>query len=363
MADHATRRRDLLETIEEDAFIAYNLENSDRATIRYLTGFTGEGALIVGPDETLLLTDSRYTEQAGRETSDVRIEETRTWTEKGCAEALDAKRFERVTVAAKRVSHHWVTTLQGACTARIVPQKDPVASLRRVKSADEIESLARAAAIADAALSRLVGEIRIGMSEAEIALRLEWLIRESEGAEQIAFETNVSAGANAALNHYNPFLGPQPIRKGDLLLFDFGACVDGYRSDITRTFAVGTPSPEAKEIYDLVLQANLAAIEAARPGRTGVELDAIARDLIASAGHGEHFGHGLGHGIGLEIHEGPTLSPRSEDTLAPGMVFTIEPGIYIAGRGGVRIEDDVVLTDSGLTGITGASKDRLIEVG
>jgi Xaa-Pro aminopeptidase len=362
MPDHATRRRALLKTIEEDAFIAYNLENSDRATIRYLTGFTGEGALIVGPDATILLTDSRYTEQATQETDGIQIEETRTWTEKGCAEALGSQRFERAAFAAKRVSCHWLATMRDACDTELVPQKDPVASLRRIKSADEIESLTRAAGIADDALSRLLGEIHVGMSEAEISLRLEWLIRETEGVEQIAFETNVSAGANTALNHYNPFHRPESLRKGDLLLFDFGACVEGYRSDITRTFVVGPPDSEAKALYDLVLRANLAAIEGVESGRTGVEVDAIARDLIASGGHGEHFGHGLGHGIGLEVHEGPTLSPRSEDTLEAGMVFTIEPGVYVPGRGGVRIEDDVVITKAGCDVITGFPKDRLIEV-
>ena len=363
MHDHASRCRRLFEGIDEQAFIAYNLENSDRATIRYLTGFTGEGVVVVSQDETVLLTDSRYTEQAKRETSGVHIEETRTWTGNGAAEALTVRGFDRVSFSSKRVSHHWVETMQKAGSIEYVSKKDPVGDLRRVKSPGEIALLKQAARIADDALSRLVDEIRVGMSEAEIALRLEWLIRETSGAEHIAFELNVSTGPNTALNHYNAFLDPQPLRPGDLLLFDFGASVGGYRSDNTRTFSVGSPTEETLRIYELVLRANVAAIEAAAAGQTGVSVDAVAREIIDTEGHGAHFGHGLGHGIGLEVHESPSLSPRSEDTLEPGMAVTIEPGVYIPGFGGVRIEDDVIITASGCDTITGFPKDRLTEVG
>jgi len=363
MADHADRRRRLAERVQEDAFVAYNHENSDRATIRYLTGFTGEGIIVVCDGETLLLTDSRYTEQAKREAADVLIEETRTWTGKGAAEILNDRNFERIAFASCRATYSWVEAMRDTCNSELVPTKDPVAQLRRIKDAAEIEALKRAAAIADDALSHLIGQIRVGMTEAEVALRLEWLIRENRDAEHIAFELNASTGPNSALNHYNPFLDPQPLRAGDLLLFDFGACVDGYRSDITRTFSVGSAKKETSVIYHLVLRANLAAIEAVKAGETGVSVDAVAREIIAAEGHGEHFGHGLGHGIGLEVHEGPGLSPRSEDTLEPGMVATIEPGVYLPGFGGVRIEDDVVITEDGCDVITRSPKDRLTEVG
>jgi len=363
MPDHVTRCRSLLETIQEDAFIAYNLEHSDCATIRYLTGFTGEGVLIVGRGETVLLTDSRYMEQAERETDGIRVEESPTWTGKGSVEALERRAFERIAFSSKRTSCHWLETMRASGSVELISLKDPVAPLRCVKSDDEVGLLKRAAEIAEDALSKLQSEIRVGMDEAEIALRLEWLIRKTRDAEHIAFESNVSSGPNTALNHYNPFLDPQPLRQGDLLLFDFGACVGGYRSDITRTFSVGTPDPEMRAIYDLVLRANLAAIDGVKPGLTGVETDAIAREVIVSGGHAEHFGHGLGHGIGLEVHEGPSLSPRSEDTLETGMVATIEPGVYLPGRGGVRIEDDVVITEHGCEVITAFPKDRLIEVG
>ena len=363
MPDYVRRRTRLHEWIDEDAFVTYNLEHSDPATIRYLTGFTGEGVLLVSPEETVLLTDSRYTEQAERETEGIRIEETRTWTGEGATEAIQRLGYARVAYAPKRVTCHWVETMRNGTSFDLVSRQDPTEALRRVKEEDEVLLLRRAAGIAEKALDQLLGEIRIGMSERTIALRLEWLIRQSEGAEQIAFETNVSSGPNTALNHYNPYRSPRSLQRGDLLLFDFGACVEGYRSDITRTFCVGTPSSQLRAIYDVVLRANLAAIENINARMSGVEADALARDLIAAEGHGEHFGHGLGHGIGLQVHEAPSLSPRSDAQLEPGIVVTIEPGVYLSGMGGVRIEDDVVLTEDGCHVLTSFPKDRFIEVG
>lgn len=363
MANYADRCKRLCELIEEDGFAAYNYEHSDRATLRYLTGFTGEGFVLVTPDETILLVDSRYTEQAKQETSGALVQEKSLWTGKDAAEAIDTRGIKRIGFASKRATVSWLEGIQKVAQAEFVSLKDPVAKLRRVKTEAEIAALSRAAAIADKALAELAKEIRVGMTEAEVALRLEWLIRTSSGAEGSAFDLNASAGSNTALNHYSPFQDPQPLRAGDLLLFDFGTTVDGYRSDITRTLSVGKPTDQALEIYDLVLRANVAAIEAAKAGITGVALDAVARDLIAAEGHAEHFGHGLGHGIGLEVHEGPSLSPRSEDTLEPGHVVTIEPGVYIAGFGGVRIEDDIVITADGCNVITEFPKNELIEVG
>lgn len=362
MTDYSERRRAVIGSVDEEGFIALNLEGSDPASIRYLTGFTGEGALILTDTKEILLTDSRYTEQARREAAGLEIEETRTWTGEGLIDALVEIGLSRVAVASNRISHRTFESLGKTGKVTPVGITDPVAELRKIKSTEELASLRKAARIAEDALSRLLDEIKIGMNEAEIALRLEWLIREGE-AEGVAFPFNVSAGENTALNHYNPFIGRRTVRRGDLLLFDFGASVDGYRSDITRTFAVGEATEEGKKIYNSVLKANLAAISAAKAGRTGVEIDAVARDSIAADGHAEHFGHGLGHGIGLEVHEAPFLSPRSKDTLASGMTVTIEPGIYITGFGGVRIEDDIAITEEGCEVITSFPKDRLIEVG
>lgn len=362
MTDYALRRQRLLETVTTDAFIAVNWEGSDPVSLRYLTGFTGEGALILSPAHAVLLTDSRYTEQAAQETDEIQIDAGRGWNNKGLFEGLTGRALKSCTFASARASVYWMEELGKLGSLQLNPQKDPVAQLRRIKSAHELDYLRAAARIADTALGELVPWIKVGMSEAEVALELETLIRKSD-AEGIAFSSNVSTGPNTALNHYCPFHHASILKQGDLLLFDFGANVHGYRSDITRTFVVGEASAKDKEIYETVLRANCQAIEAIRAGVTGVEADAVARDLIADAGFGKNFGHGLGHGIGLEVHEAPGLSPLSKDALESGMVVTVEPGIYFTGVGGVRIEDDVVVTETGCEIITSFPKDELISVG
>jgi Xaa-Pro aminopeptidase len=363
MVDYGGRRaRALREVGEVDALVLTNQEGSDAVSIRYASGFTGEGALVLAADRSLLLTDSRYTEQASREAPDLEVVETRAWSTGELAQRLEEEGWRRVAFAAARVSYHWVETMQSRFGGELVSVKDPVAALRLQKESSEVAALRTAGACADAALKALLEELRPGMNEVDAALRLEFLIRQG-GADGIAFEINVSAGENTALNHYRPTLGRRTIAPGDLVLFDFGACVDGYRSDMTRTVCVGPASPRSREIYAHVLEANRLGIEAARAGASGVEVDRVARDAIAAAGYGEFFGHGLGHGIGLEVHERPTLSPRSEDTLAPGMVVTVEPGIYLPGYGGVRIEDDVLITKDGHEILTEFPKASLMEVG
>ena len=362
MPDYPTRQRNLLESIEGDAYLAINYESSDPVSIRYLAGFTGEGALLLFENEAVLLTDSRYTEQAKGETTGLSIIDDRRWRLAATADAISARGLDRIVFPSARVSYHWVEEFRKLGDFTLAAEQDPVATLRRTKSPEEIECLRKAAAIADEAFSALLPELRVGVSEAEVALRLEVLIRQTK-AEGIAFGINVSTGPNTALNHYNPSLAPQPLAKGDLLLFDFGACYGGYRSDITRTVSVGKPSAKAQEIYDIVLRANLASIDAVEVGKRASQIDAVARDLIAEAGYADAFGHGLGHGIGLEIHEAPVLSSQSTDELQAGMVTTIEPGIYLPGFGGVRIEDDIVVGPEGCEVVTGFPKDQLIEVG
>ena len=362
MTDYSLRQQHLLETLTSDAFIAVNLEGSDPVSIRYLTGFTGEGALILSSAHAVLLTDSRYTEQANQEIDDIQIEEGRAWNLKGLFDGLAKRNLKTVTFASARASVYWHGELDKLGPLVLSPQKDPVAQLRRVKSGEELAHLRAAAKIADSALAELIPWIKVGMNEAEIALRLEMLIRQSD-AEGLAFDINVSAGPNTALNHYSPSHCPAALKPGDLLLFDFGANVQGYRSDITRTFVVGEATDRAREIYDTVLKANCLAIDAIHAGMTGIDADAVARDFITEAEFGENFGHGLGHGIGLEVHEAPGLSPLSKDTLETGMVVTVEPGIYFTGFGGVRIEDDVVITETGCEIITAFPKEELISVG
>jgi Xaa-Pro aminopeptidase len=362
MTEYRNRHLAALEAVDGDGYLALNYERSDIASLRYLTGFTGEGIVLLSAKDVVLLTDSRYTEQARGETDGIVIVEDRSWRGKAAADAIASRELERVVVASDRVSYRWVEQMKELGSFELVPVLDPIMALRRIKSSDELACLRRAAAIADDALATLLPELRVGMTEAEAALRLEILIRETE-AEGISFPFNASTGPNAALNHYDPSLSPKPLAEGDLLLFDFGACVGGYRSDITRTVSVGAASARAKEIYEIVLRANLTAIDAVRSGVSGESIDVIARDLIAEAGYGDAFGHGLGHGIGLEVHEAPGLRPSSTDTLEPGMVATIEPGIYLPGFGGVRIEDDVIVCEDGCDVITAFPKGELIEVG
>ncbi|MBN1858381.1 aminopeptidase P family protein [Candidatus Bipolaricaulota bacterium] len=364
MVDYGRRWESLIQGIDAEMFIAVNYEGTDKVSLRYLTGFTGEGALLVAEPGAILLTDSRYVEQAQRETAGtgVEVRELASWLNSGLAETIGAAGVARVAFASARVTHRWVEQVEAQIKATLVSLPDPLSALRVEKQPDELAFLRRAAEITDRALDRLVPEIHVGMTEIDIALRLDLLIREA-GAESVAFECNVSAGENTALNHYNPALDPRPLQRGDLLLFDIGSCYRGYRSDMTRTFCVEEADDRAREIYDLVLQANLAGIAAVRSGASGIEVDKVARDVIVGAGHGDHFGHGLGHGIGMEIHEAPRLSQKSKDTLAPGMVVTVEPGIYLPGYGGVRIEDDVVVTNDGCEIITGFPKRELLVVG
>jgi len=365
MVDYGKRWESLIKGIDAPMFVAVNYEGSDKVSLRYLTGFTGEGSLLLTAERgAVLLTDSRYVEQAQRETAEagVEVRELVTWLNSGLVEEIASSGACCAAFASARVTHRWVEQLEAKLEARLVSLPDPLSAQRAVKLPDEVALLRRAAEITDQALEQLLSEIRVGMTEIEVALRLEILIREA-GAESVAFESNVSCGPNTALNHYNPALHPQSLKRGDLLLFDIGACYQGYRSDMTRTFCVGEADKRAREIYDLVLQANLAGIAAVREGADGIQVDKAARDVIVAAGHGEHFGHGLGHGIGMEVHEAPRLSQKSKDTLRAGMVVTVEPGVYLSGYGGVRIEDDVVVTRDGCEIITGFAKEELLVVG
>lgn len=232
----------------------------------------------------------------------------------------------------------------------MVPVRELMLNQRKVKDAFEIAAIRRAVDVAEGAYGAVRPELRAGMTENEIAGRMEFEMRR-RGASSGSFETDVGVGANTALPHYRP--GAVPLQAGKALLFDWGAKVDYYCSDITRTHLFGRPDPKMREIYQVTLEAQLAAISAIRPGVSNRSVDKVARDIIRKAGYGKHFGHSLGHGIGLAVHEMPRLGPSAaEETLQPGMIVTVEPGIYLAGVGGVRIEDDVLVTDRGCEVLT-----------
>jgi len=358
--NYSKRREALIEKVDADCFLVFNLEGSDFPSMYYLSGFSGEGALLVSGKGPLLITDSRYTEQAGREIRDIPLRQVTGSYLDEIAGAITDAGFSRIALSGARMSCSVVNKLREKCDCEIVITEDPVSDLRRIKEREEITRIRAAVELTEESLDELVGEIRVGMSERELALRLEFIMRE-KGAEQVAFDLIVAAGENAALPHYQP--GDRLLKHGDLLLFDIGAKLDRYCADMTRVFSVGKPSGEAQDIYDIVLAANKAGISAVSNGKSGKEVDAAARDLIASAGHSEHFQHGLGHGVGLEVHEGPRLSPMSTDTLQTGMTVTVEPGIYLPGFGGVRIEDLTVVTEDGCEVLTTFPKDELVQIG
>ena len=327
---------------------------------RYLTGFTGEGALLLSEREFFLLTDSRYTEQARHEVPGLTLKEVKGKYVAAVAAAINELEVSQVALAAKRMSHYWVQRLGEQADAELIALVDPVGSLRRVKHPEEMECIRRATMLTEAALTELLPKIEVGQSEQELALELEVIMRRN-GAEKAAFDLIVAAGENTAHPHHRP--NERRLRKGDLLLFDIGAQVDGYCCDLTRVFAVGEVPARALKIYDLVLRANRAAVAAVKDGASGKAVDAVARKVIDERGHKEHFGHGVGHGVGLEVHEAPSLSSVSEDTLEDGMVVTVEPAVYLPGFGGIRIEDLVVVTKDGCEVITSFPRDRLAEVG
>jgi Xaa-Pro aminopeptidase len=317
---------------------------TDLTNVRYLTGFTGtNGAVICGPGVRIFLTDFRYTERAAAEVSEWEcVTLTGDWLG-GIAERLEGKiGFEDDHVSVRSLTKLEEKLGDGM---EAVPAGGAVEALRRVKDEQELALIAEASKLADAALKQTVENGFIGKTEREVADYFEDKVRGFGGT--LSFDTIVAAGPNGAQPHAEP--GPREIREGELVVFDMGAKLDGYCSDGTRTYATGDPGEEGRRVYETVLAAQQAALEAIRPGETGEDVDKAARKVIDDAGHGEHFGHGLGHGVGLDIHEGPRLSLRSDDVL--------EPGIYLAGNLGVRIEDLVVITEDGLRNLSSFPKD------
>jgi Xaa-Pro aminopeptidase len=334
-----------------------------REEIRYLTGIAlgdGEekvaghsGRFLVSADEVVVLADSRYTIQARREAPGARVENVTYDLPAAWAALMSSIGARRVAVPAGDLPHAlWEALRVAAPTVELVPAEPWIDEDRAVKEGAEIERIAAAAAVGDRALAALLPEIRPGVTEAALAWRLEVLMREG-GAEALAFDVAALAGAQAALPHGSP--GPRRVRAGRVLLFDFGAQVAGYRSDMTRTLFVGPPADRDLAVYDLVARAQQAsislveqAVASGAPIPSGRAVDAAARAVIEAAGHGAHFGHGTGHGIGLATHERPSLSRAAgDDPLPSPTVFSVEPGVYLAGRTGVRIEDLVLLDAAG----------------
>ncbi len=335
-----------------DAYIVIRPENG-----RYLSGFTGgEATLFISLEKACLLTDFRYIEQAKAQSPDFEIINSGQDHFDSLSEIGQTVR--RVGFEGDYVTYVDYGKLKDAFSqAELLSLPNLVSHLRSVKDESEIKLIRQAVKIADDAFAEVLKTIEIGQREEEIGLSLEFSMRRA-GASGASFDFIIASGVRSALPHGTA--SSKRAQSGEFLTMDFGAIYQGYCSDITRTIFLGEPEDKHREVYDIVLAAQKAGIEAVIPGRTGKEVDAVARKLIEEAGYGEYFGHGLGHSVGLAIHEGPNLNKREDRVLEPGMVVTVEPGIYIPGWGGVRIEDIVLVTEKGCEVLTQAPKDFII---
>ena len=358
-AQRLNQIRESLRQQNLDGFIVIN-----RNHVRYLTGFHGhedlDGVLVLSGDKTFLLTDSRYTIDARRTVKGAKVHIIVG------AKTAALKDFSALTARNRRLGYDPGTTTQAVFeqirkslpAALLVPADEVMSELGWVKDRDEVALIQKAVDISDLAFERILSLVKPGIRERELAAEMEYQMM-MLGAEKPAFETIVASGHRSAMPH--GLASAKKLRKGDFVTFDFGAIVDGYCSDITRTVVVGKATDRQKKVYGIVLKAQLAAIRKMRPGASGKAVDKAARDIITAAGYGKNFGHGTGHGIGIEVHTGPGLSPRLDPKLKAGNIITVEPGIYIDGWGGVRIEDDVLVTRAGHKVLNRAPK-KLLEV-
>jgi Xaa-Pro aminopeptidase len=365
VASRIDRLRPRLEETGVDALVVTSLAN-----VRYLSGFTGSaGVVVVTATGALLTTDGRYRTQSAEEVAAAGVADSLAVSIGGAEDQRSAIRAALSGVGAKRVgleadaiswsaARRWSELLEGE--AETVPVSGAVEALREVKDRGELARMARAAAIADRALAEvlpMLAEVgRREITEEEFALALDTAMRRG-GAEDRAFDTIVAAGANSAKPHHQPTCAR--LAPGQAVVVDFGATFEGYRSDMTRTFWLGgEPTGELARVFEVVRDSQAQGVAAVAPGVAAKEVDAVCRRVIDAAGWAERFEHGTGHGVGLDIHEAPTVSRTSADTLQAGHVVTVEPGVYLPGVGGVRIEDTVVVTEEGCVPLTRTAKDR-----
>lgn len=324
---------------------------------RYLSGFTGtSGSLLITHEQAQLITDFRYIQQATTQSKDFEIVNQNGPMIEKLNELIKSGQYNKVGVEANLITYNEYQALNTE-NVELSSVEGVIESLRMVKNDYEIEQIQIAADIVDDTYEHILDWIKPGMTENEVNNEMEMYMRK-QGATCSSFDTIVASGHRGALPH--GVASDKVIEKGDMITLDFGALYNGYVSDITRTFAIGEPKEEMKKIYNIVLKSQMAALEQVKMGMTGKEADSIAREIIKEHGYGEQFGHSLGHGIGLEVHEGPALSQKSDIILEENMCITLEPGIYVDGLGGVRIEDDVLVTKNGLQRFTKSSKDLII---
>jgi Xaa-Pro aminopeptidase len=348
------RLRASMEQEKVDGFLVTSTSNR-----RYITGFTGTaGVALITGKEAVFITDFRYIDQAKEQAQGYNVVQHVGPIGETIANELERLGIKRLGFEQDHVTFAAYRGYQERFTqSELVPLSGVIERLRMIKDDDELAVIRQAVDIVDRTYEHILSFIKPGMREIDVANEIEFHMRK-QGASCSSFDIIVASGYRSALPH--GVASEKVIETGDFVTLDFGALYNGYVSDMTRTFAMGEPSAKLKEIYDVCLKAQLLGVENIKSGLTGKQADALCRDYITSQGYGEFFGHSTGHGIGLEVHEGPGLSMKVDITLEPGMVVTVEPGIYLSGVGGVRIEDDVVITETGNEILTKSTKELLI---
>jgi len=354
--DNYKRVQEIIKKLNIDAVLISNGNN-----MRYVSGFAGEtGYLYISGKRHAVITDFRYTYQAEAEAEGYEIITIGSGGyEEAIGNVVKADNVRKLGFESEDMLYSTYDNFKQALDfIELVPIKDEVTRLRRIKTPNELEYIRQAESIGDKVFSEILTFIKPGVTELEVAARIEYLMK-LNGAQKTSFDTIVASGVNSSMPHAVPTT--KKIEKGDFVTMDFGCVYEGYCSDMTRTIVVGKASDKQKEIYNIVLEAQLAALDFLKAGYKGKEVDKVARDIIYKAGYEGCFGHGLGHSVGLFIHENPRLSPGEDDIIEAGMIETVEPGIYVRGFGGVRIEDLVEVTESGVVNYTHSDK-SLIEL-
>ncbi|QOR36926.1 aminopeptidase P family protein [Clostridium sp. 'deep sea'] len=354
MGNRINKLRDLMKTQNLQSVLVVKPENR-----YYMSGFTGSnGFLVITQKSAKLITDFRYTEQATAQCPNYEVVlYKRTDLHEIINQALADESLTQLGFDKTFTTYASYLAYKEKIEAEIVPYEKIIENIRLIKDETEIRNMQQAQTIAEDAFSKVLKMIKSGITELDVAVELEYNMKKL-GAEKISFATIAASGKRSSLPHGRA--SQKVIEHGDFITFDFGAYYNGYCSDMTRTIVVGEASDKQREIYGIVLKAQLAALKMCKPGVNGKDVDKVARDIITQAGYGENFGHGLGHGVGKMVHEGPSLSPLSQDILQPGHVVTVEPGIYIPGWGGVRIEDMVIITEDGHFNFNKLSKELII---
>lgn len=359
-------QRDTIQEIKDrvferdvEAILILNVENSSSITTRYLSGFTGSfSALIITPRRNIILTDSRYWTQAKEESTFelVKYVPPKTFLDT-VVDILSNLDVRKIGLEKDKISLSTYETLTSRLSCSVEDVSQILSDVRARKSKEEVEKIKIAVRIAEEAFKKMLEIVQEGMSERELAAYLEYQMK-ILGAEDVAFETIVASGPRGALPHGRAT--ERRIGRGEPVVVDWGARYGGYNSDITRVFSVGEPSDKVKRVHEIVLAAQSRALEKLKAGVTGREVDEVARKLIVDEGYGEYFGHGLGHGLGLAVHEEPSLSYRNDKPLAPGNVVTVEPGVYLEGEFGIRVEEDVLVTDNGCEVLTTLDRSLIV---